>query len=52
MRNARLAAFLAGACALAQSAFAHHAFSDEYDVNRPIAIRGTLTRIEWVNPHG
>lgn len=52
MRNARLAALLAGACALAQSAFAHHAFSAEYDVNKPIAIRGTLTRMEWVNPHG
>jgi Family of unknown function (DUF6152) len=32
--------------------FAHHAFAAEYDANKPITIRGKLTKVEWVNPHG
>jgi Family of unknown function (DUF6152) len=33
-------------------AFAHHSFAAEYDVNRPITLKGTLTKLEWTNPHG
>lgn len=30
---------------------AHHAFGGEFDANRPILLRGAVTRVEWVNPH-
>src|SRR6059036_3966873 len=30
---------------------AHHAFSAEFDVKKPIHFTGVLTKVEWVNPH-
>lgn len=40
------------ACLLAAaSAAAHHAFAAEFDINRPVKLTGTVTRIEWTNPH-
>ena len=33
-------------------ALAHHSFSAEYDVDKPITIKGALTKLDWVNPHG
>jgi hypothetical protein len=30
---------------------AHHAFAAEFDVNQPFKVRGTVTKVEWVNPH-
>jgi len=32
-------------------AVAHHAFAAEFDVNQPVTVRGTLTKMEWTNPH-
>ena len=30
---------------------AHHAFTSEFDVDKPVKLRGTLTRMDWTNPH-
>ena len=30
---------------------AHHAFSAEFDSDRPIHFQGTVTKVEWINPH-
>jgi hypothetical protein len=35
----------------AGSVAAHHAFSSEFDANRPLVLRGTVTKTEWINPH-
>ena len=32
-------------------AFAHHAFAAEFDSKKPIKLRGTVTKMEWINPH-
>jgi hypothetical protein len=47
-------AFLVGAGLLMTptSGWAHHSFSAEFDADKPVTLRGTLTRMEWVNPHG
>jgi hypothetical protein len=36
----------------AASALAHHSFSAEFDATQPITLKGKLTKMDWVNPHG
>jgi hypothetical protein len=35
----------------AEAALAHHSFAAEFDADKPIDISGTVTKIEWMNPH-
>src|SRR2546422_5826442 len=32
-------------------ALAHHAFAAEFDAKKPVKLRGTVTKMEWINPH-
>src|SRR5262245_60250610 len=32
-------------------AWAHHAFATEFDAQKPVPMRGVVTKIDWVNPH-
>ena len=53
MRMARLltAAMAASLLLAGAPVVAHHAFSAEFDVDAPISLNGTVTRVEWLNPH-
>jgi hypothetical protein len=39
------------ALACAASVAAHHAFAAEFDATKPFKIRGTVVKMEWINPH-
>ena len=38
-------------CVGAARVTAHHAFAAEFDANKPVSFKGTITKMEWVNPH-
>src|SRR5258706_16184987 len=49
----KLSVMIAGAALLlaAVPVLAHHAFAAEFDAKKPVRLQGTVTKMEWINPH-
>jgi hypothetical protein len=50
--KAAFAFLIAGLALLVPAtALAHHSFAAEYDVKKPVTLKGTVSKVEWTNPH-
>ena len=52
MKAKLLGVMAAGVVLCAVPVLAHHSFSAEFDINKPVTLKGRLTKMEWTNPHG
>lgn len=44
-------ALVTGLSMFAATAFAHHSFRAQYDSEKPVSLKGFVTKVEWFNPH-
>ena len=52
MSGSRIAAAVAAAVVfVVPTVLAHHSFSAEFDSNKPVELKGTVVKVEWINPH-
>jgi hypothetical protein len=51
MKALKLHLFTAGLIITALPVLAHHSFAAEYDREKPVKLTGTVTMLDWVNPH-
>jgi len=51
MKRATLGLVIASLLMAAVPVMAHHSFAAEYDSTKPIEFKGTVTKVEWANPH-
>ena len=47
----RILLSVAGVLAAMAPVLGHHAFGGEFDPNKPVLLKGKVTKLEWVNPH-
>jgi hypothetical protein len=51
VRSSVLALAIAGLLTPAPPVLAHHSVSGEFDLSKPMTLKGVVSKVEWINPH-
>ena len=51
MRSMKIGLAMGASLLFSAPLWAHHAFTAEFDGNKPVKLRGTVTKMKWINPH-